>query len=93
MTQDIEQLLNTVAEFTWNFNMYFYVDTGTRWFIYSDPDYNGDGSLVETKQSYSEWIKPIYGRDKGKHVIKNYCEVSKVVLLDGTEFVITPKEG
>jgi hypothetical protein len=48
--EEIEKLLDTVAEFTWNFGMYFYVDTKARQFIYSSPSYNGDGSLVETNQ-------------------------------------------
>jgi hypothetical protein len=88
MNEEIEQLLNTVAEFTWNFGMHFYVDTKDRKFIYSDPKYQGDGSLIETKQSYEEWIKPYWGRDKGLHTIRDYCDVSKVVLLDGQEFTI-----
>lgn len=83
-----EELLETVAEFTWNFGIHLYVDTGSKQFIYSSPSYYGDGSLVETNQSYDDWIKPNWGRDKGKHIIKEYCKVSKVVLLDGTEFVI-----
>lgn len=68
---------DTIAEFTWNFNMYFYVETAEGNYIWSDPDYGGDNTLKKTHLSYAEWIDPdnkgLFGRFKGTHTVGRYC--------------------
>jgi hypothetical protein len=71
-----EELLKTVGHFTWGFSSKFFIETEVGNFIWSDPEYNGDNSLTYFKGSYEEWTKEEnipFGRDKGFHIIKNYC--------------------
>lgn len=78
------ELIDSRAEFTWNFGSEFYVATEMgRNFIWSDPNYQGDNSLIETTLSYAEWIDPqnqgLFGRDKGVHRIRDYCGLGVTV--------------
>lgn len=69
-----ELTLDTVAHFTWDFGMNFFLETeecGN--FIWSDPDYLGTNTIVRTNLTYKQWIGKSFGRDKGKHKIEDYC--------------------
>lgn len=79
---------NTIGEFTWDFGQEFFIETDVGNFVYSDPDYNGDNTVKETGQTYSEWIAPQYGRDKGKTFVGSRCTGARVIMLDGTEYEI-----
>lgn len=72
-----EQLGNTLGEFVWCWNKTFFIETCYGNFVWSDPDYpGGDGTITRFDGSYEEFIKQQnipYGRDKGKHIIKEYC--------------------
>jgi hypothetical protein len=64
------------AKFTWSYNRHFFLETDDGNFEWSDPDYGGDGSIVPFDGDYKKWCKyrgiP-YGRDKGRHPVKDYC--------------------
>ena len=71
-----EELGNLVGEFTWSFNNEFFIETHQGNFVWSAPDYQGTGEIRSFTGNYDDWCKQIripYGRDKGTHVIKNYC--------------------
>jgi hypothetical protein len=71
-----EQLLCLVGEFTWMWGMHFFVETPIGNFVWSDPDYNGDNSFKKYDGSYKDYCKQCslpYGRDKGSHLISDYC--------------------
>jgi hypothetical protein len=68
-----EQLLNEMAEFTWDFGQKFFVETKHGNFVWSDPDYNGDNTMMEYSGTAQDFFSPMYGRSKGKHLISRYC--------------------
>jgi hypothetical protein len=68
-----EQLLNEMAEFTWDFGQKFFVETKHGNFVWSDPDYNGDNTMMEYPGTAWDFFRPMYGRSKGKHIISDYC--------------------
>jgi hypothetical protein len=72
-----EQLLETVGSFTWSFHDKFLVEIpNVGNFVWSDPDYRGDNSFKRYDGNYKQWCKEEgipFGRDKGKHKIRNYC--------------------
>lgn len=76
-----DQFMNLVGDFTWNYSYQFLIETSEGNFIWSDPDYLcGDNSVIPFNGTYEDWIKQEQipcGRDKGKHLVKNYI---------GTEF-------
>jgi hypothetical protein len=68
--------LDQIAEFTWGFNSHFLLKTAEGSFIWSDPDYCGDNTIVPFEGGYKEWLifEGIpFGRDKGTHIIREYC--------------------
>lgn len=67
--------LDTVCSFTWGFNHEFFLETeGGDCYIWSDPGYpEGDNTIRKTYLSYREWSKPFWGRDKGRHRVRDYC--------------------
>jgi hypothetical protein len=70
-----EKLLNSTASFTWSFGQSFFVETPYGNFIWKDPDYGGDNTFTQFLGNYKDWIKfesIHFGRDKGKHLVKNY---------------------
>jgi hypothetical protein len=78
-----EQLLNSVGEFTWDFGCQFFVETQLGNYVWSDPDYNGDNTLKRFNGNYPQWCKQRgipYGRDKGRHVVKNYCSDNVIIV-------------
>lgn len=69
-----QAVLDMQADFTWGFGQEYYVDADNgKQYIWSSPEYGGDNSFKETKMSYADWIAPNWGRNKGKHVVRNYC--------------------
>jgi len=76
--------LNTIGEFTWSFSDKFFIETDVGNFVWSDPDYQGDNTIVLFRGSYKDWCREIgipFGRDKGKHTIEGYC--GKDVIIRG----------
>lgn len=72
-----EEIGNTEGIFTWDFGNQFFIETIKGNFVWSDPEYGGSNLLYETKLTYKEWINfdsGGYGRDKGIHIIKDYCK-------------------
>lgn len=69
--------LDTVADFTWCWNYKFFLETKAGNFIWSDPDYpGGDNTIRPYKGSYADFLRENhieFGRDKGKHIIRDYC--------------------
>ncbi len=75
-----EELLNTRGHFTWSFgNEFFieiYIDGIKKNYVWSDPEYGGDNNIRKYEGTYEDWCDHLgirFGRDKGFHVIKNYC--------------------
>ena len=71
-----QKLLNTIGEFSWNFGNKFFVETPGANYVWSDPDYSGDNTFTLYNGSYTDWLKVEgleFARDKGKHIIGNYC--------------------
>jgi len=65
--------LDSVASFTWGFGHEFFLETEHGNYIWSDPNYGGNNTIRKTQLSYSTWAAPFWGRDKGKHVVREYC--------------------
>lgn len=69
--------LDTIGEFTWLWNHEYFIKTAEGNFIYSDPDMpGGDNTLRKTPFTLTEYLKIrhlMYGRDKGRHTIRDYC--------------------
>jgi len=69
-----EQLLELEGDFTWDFGCHFFIETNKGNFIWSDPDYNGDNTIVPFDGNYNDWLpRGMYGRSKGLHKIGSYC--------------------
>ncbi|GAI42205.1 unnamed protein product [marine sediment metagenome] len=75
--------LDTIGQFTWLWGHEFFVKTTEGNWIWSDPDYpHGDNTLRKTPLTLGEHLKKHdipYGRDKGRHTIRDYCG-EKVVI-------------
>jgi len=68
--------LETVAEFIWFWNDKFFLETPCGNFVWSNPEYDGDNTIVPFEGSIENFCKKIgipYGRDKGRHTIGGYC--------------------
>lgn len=62
------------GKFVWGFGQEFYIEADDgKQYIWSSPEYGGDDSFKDAQLTYAEWVGPDWGRDKGKHVIKNFC--------------------
>lgn len=69
-----DELGRTLGRFTWNFSMYFFIETAIGNFLYSCPDYEGDGSIKHYQGTAKEYFKGSFGRYKGLHLISDYCK-------------------
>lgn len=70
------EILNLEGHFTWFWNDKFFIETKDGCYIWSDPVYNGSGTLVEFSGDYADFAQEMnidYGRDKGVHRIGDYC--------------------
>lgn len=73
----LDQIKNLTGDFAWDFGCYFFIETEVGNFIWSDPEYNGDGSIRPTDKTYIEYIRSSkipFMRDKGTHKIGEYCK-------------------
>ncbi len=79
--------LDTVAEFTWNFGQEFLLEVNNgkhvEYYVWSDPDYNGDNTIKKYVGNPNDFTNEGFcGRDKGCHVIRNYCGDDVVFILE-----------
>lgn len=68
--------VDDLATFSWGFSDKFFLETDKGNFIWSDPDYNGDNTIRPYKGTLEDFLKEediSYCRDKGSHIIKEYC--------------------
>ncbi len=83
----MKKILDMKAKFTWFWSDRFFVETEAGNFVWSDPSYNGDNTLTRFDGDIEDFCETYYydfGRDKGEHLIKDYCG-SEVVLAESTE--------
>ena len=74
--------LDSIAEFTWDFGQNFILKVDNRFYIWSDPDYNGDNTIRPLKGTFAEYFRGFFGRDKGTHRISDYCGQDVVILSE-----------
>lgn len=67
--------LDTVAEFTYGFGQLFLLKVKGKFYVWSDPDYEGgDNTIGEYTGNPSNFAGPNFmGRYKGIHRIGDYC--------------------
>ncbi len=68
--------LDTYGQFTWSFGFLWHIETEFGNFEWSDPDYEGGDNTIKPCAPLKQWYKDIgirIGRDKGTHMIRNYC--------------------
>lgn len=68
-----EDIKSLVGDFTWDFGNKFFIETSEGNFVWSDPDYYGDNTIVKFNGSYKEFFGESYGRSKGNHTIASFC--------------------
>ena len=70
-----EKLSTLTGSFTWGFGFKFFIETEEDGnFVWSNPQYQGGtGEIRPYNGSYDRWIGDNVGRDKGEHVIGDYC--------------------
>jgi hypothetical protein len=66
--------LDTIAQFTWDFGQCFLLEVSDKYYVWSDPDYNGDNTIKQYVGNPMDFTSPGFsGRDKGSHTIGGYC--------------------
>jgi hypothetical protein len=68
--------LDDEGDFTWDFGCQFFIETSKGNYIWSDPDYNGDNTIKKFSGTINDYFNHpdiAWGRDKGRHIIRNYC--------------------
>ena len=69
--------INSEAHFSWGYNNNFFLETETGNYIWSDPDYPGGDNIIRPfkgdVKAFCECNHLPYCRDKGIHVIREYC--------------------
>ena len=69
-----KEVAELCGEFTWDFGQHFFIETEKGNFIWSDPDYGGDNTLTPFEGGIKNFFTDDgYGRDKGTHIISDYC--------------------
>lgn len=71
-----EALLDIVGDFTWCWGWDFFISTGFGNYIWRDPSYNGNNTVTKFDGTLDDFYKKCRidcGRDKGHHIIRNYC--------------------
>lgn len=71
-----QDLLNSIADFTYFWGADFFVETSFGNFHWKDPDYNGDNSFTLINKDYGQFCNSMnveFGRSKGFHVVERYC--------------------
>ena len=70
-----KEFLEITGDFCWLWTDFF-IETSVGNFVWRDPGYSGDNTIRYTSKRYEEICKEYnipYGRDKGKHIIGEYC--------------------
>lgn len=62
-----------VADFTWNWNDLFFLETAKGNFVWSDPEYGGDNTIRPYNGDLKKFFGKSYGRSSGSHTIAAYC--------------------
>ena len=66
--------LDSIGKFTWGFGSKFLIQIEDRYYVWSDPNYNGDNTIRPYFENPSDFTSPGFcGRDKGIHSIRRYC--------------------
>lgn len=69
--------LETRGSFTWNFGNEFFIETPDGNYTWSSPEYHGGTNEIKKfNGDYKKWCEDSnfpFGRDKGSHIIKEYC--------------------
>ena len=73
-----DELLALQGEFAWSYSHQFFIETPGQEcnFIWNDPDYNGDNTIIPFYGSYQDWVKKTriqFARNKGQHNVERYC--------------------
>jgi hypothetical protein len=81
-----EQFLNAIGDFTWTFGKDFIIEVAGNYFIWADPDYNGDNSVREVsahevRNFFAEPKSRFMGRCKGSHVVKEYIGTEEITFV------------
>ena len=64
------------GDFCWDYGQHFFIETKKGNFIWSDPGYSGDNTIIPYHGTLGDYCKEHhlpYLRDKGHHSIKGYC--------------------
>jgi len=75
--EELERVLSQAGKFTWSFGVEFFVETEEGNYIWSDPDYGGNGNIYKYYGNYYMWCEDLsipFGRDKGRHTIGAYTK-------------------
>lgn len=76
-------VLDLVGKFTWCWNADFFIETEQGNYVWKSPDYGGNNTITKVDVTLEEWLKHLnieYGRDKGKHVIRDYAGSTPVIV-------------
>ena len=78
--------LDADAKFCWCFGCDFLLETAEGNFIWSNPDYpGGDNTIKKFDGGLNEFLADQgteFARNKGKHVIREYCGENVIVIDD-----------
>jgi len=78
--------LDDRVQFVWNFGQEFLLikqleDYNEELYVWSDPDYNGDNTIKTYTGDARDFTSPGFcGRDKGHHVVRDYCGESVLII-------------
>lgn len=70
------KVLNLEGHFSWLGNDKYFIETTQGCFVWSDPDKNGDNTLVEYQGGYADYLEEVKkeeSQDQGVHIIRDYC--------------------
>ena len=77
-----EDLLGHVGHFTWMWNDIFFIEAAEDNYLWSDPNHKGDNTIKKYDGTYEDFLETIsmtFGRDKGRHIIGEYCKNAVVI--------------
>lgn len=75
--------LDTIGDFTWSYHYRFHISTANGNYEWSCPDYPGGDNTIRPAKPYRAWLSDQnlpYGREKGKHTIREYCGDDVIIL-------------
>lgn len=79
------KVLELLGSFTWMWDDKFFIETAEGNFIWRDPNYpGGDNTIKSYDGSLKQYCRKTgipFGRDKGKHFLKNYCRHYKTGVI------------